>query len=300
MERPDGAFLRLSRWNPASPAPPPDAATLLILPGRAEYVEKYAELAGDFTRRGLHVVAMDWRGQGGASRLLPDQSMGHVESFDIFLDDMAAALPRLLDGTAGPALALGHSMGGHILLRFVAERTHPFHGIIASAPMLGINTAPLPEGAARQLARLAVRMGHGQRYALGQLPFAADPPPAFAGNRLTSDPDRFARNHRFCLEDPALALGGASWGWLDAALASIRHYFDQDRLEQVDLPILLLSGRADRIVRTDRHDLAARRLPRCTLASFPEGRHELLMEADPIRNRVLAAIDDFLARILPA
>ena len=68
---PDGTRLRLSRWQPPV-APPAAAPTMLVLPGRAAQVERYTELAMDLTARGLHVLSMDWRGQGGSSRLLPD------------------------------------------------------------------------------------------------------------------------------------------------------------------------------------------------------------------------------------
>ncbi|MFV3127930.1 alpha/beta fold hydrolase [Niveispirillum sp. KHB5.9] len=292
---PDGTRLRLSRWQPVGPAPlPDDAPTMLVLPGRAAQVERYTELASDLTERGLHVLSMDWRGQGGSSRLLPDAMVGHAVHFDAFLDDLAAALDHWRDGVKGPFLALGHSMGGHILLRFLAERPHPFAGAITCAPMLGINTAPLPEWLARGLARLAVRLGHANDYALLQGPRWARHPPPFKGNRLTSDPGRFAECYAVMTRDPGVALGGASWGWLDGAFTSIRHFFEQDRLEDVDVPVLLISARADSIVRADRHDEAARRLADCTLVPFAEGRHELLIETDAIRDKVLAAIDSFL------
>lgn len=294
LDRPDGAFLRLSRWHRAGAAPPPTAPTILVLPGRAEYVEKYGEVAADLAARGMHVLSLDWRGQGGSSRPLPDPMVGHVGSFDEFLDDLAAAIKVFVPEVAGPFLALGHSMGGHILLRFVAERPHPFRAVIASAPMLGIRSFPLSEPQARQVARLAVRLGRAHLYALGQKPWTPVPAPTFAGNPLTADPVRFARGHALLVRNPHLAIGGASWGWLDAAFTSMQHFFMADRLEDVRLPILLLSGRADSIVRPERHDLAARRLADCTLVPLPQGRHELLMEADIIRDKVLVAIDTFL------
>lgn len=299
LDRTDGAFLRLSRWVPAGNAAPPDhAPTILVLPGRAAQVERYTELAGDLTARGLHVLSLDWRGQGGSSRPLPDPMIGHVGDFAEYLDDLAAALAHWRAEVTGPLLGLGHSMGGHVLLRYVAERAHPFTAIIACAPMLGIRTTPLPEWLAHGLARMAVRLGCATGYALLQGPRWSKQPPPFADNRLTSDPRRFAECNAVMARDPAVALGGASWGWLDAALTSIRHYFDRDRLEDVDLPVLLLSARADRIVRPDRHDLAARRLPRCTLVPFPAGEHELLIETDTVRDAVLSAIDAFLSQVL--
>lgn len=292
---PDGTRLRLSRWQPPV-APAVDAPTMLVLPGRAAQVERYTELAMDLTARGLHVLSMDWRGQGGSSRLLPDPMIGHAVDFDAFLDDLDAALGHWRDQVSGPFLALGHSMGGHILLRHVAERPHPFAGIIACAPMLAVNTAPLPEWLAVRLARMAVKGGRAALYAPLQGPRWARNPLPFAGNRLTSDSRRFTLMQQVMEQDPSVALGGASWGWLDGAFTSMRRFFEQDRLEDVRVPVLILSARADRIVRADSHDLAARRLPDCTLVPFATGEHELLIETDAVREKVLAAIDKFMIR----
>ena len=43
--------------------------TVCIFPGRAEFIEKYFEVVGELRRRGFAVAVLDWRGQGGSSRL---------------------------------------------------------------------------------------------------------------------------------------------------------------------------------------------------------------------------------------
>ncbi|WP_173012587.1 alpha/beta hydrolase [Niveispirillum sp. SYP-B3756] len=287
---PDGAFLRLSRWR----APGTETGVpLLLLTGRSECVEKYAEVAGDLAAQGFRVVAMDWRGQGGSARPLANPLKGHIDRFDTYLDDLEASLPHLLGDTgAGPVLALAHSMGGHLLLRYVAERAHPFTAVMVSAPMLGIRTSPLPAPLARLLAATMVAIGRGGDYAPGQRDwYAADP--AFDGNPLTSDPVRFLVGHRCYVAQPDLALGGATWGWLDAAFRSMAHLRRPDILGQVRIPVLLLSGLADRIVRPNSHVQAARFLPNCRLRQYPTARHELLMESEAIRAEVMAEISDF-------
>lgn len=291
----DGGRLRLGFW----PAPAAPRGSVLLLPGRCETLEKYAEQAADWTRRGFAAVGLDWRGQGGSSRFLANAHKGHVTDFDLYLDDLAAALPVLLPADApGPAVAFGHSMGGHILLRFLAERQHPFAAAVACAPMLGIRTAPLPEPLARMVAAAMVRRGLGEHYALGQTDWLpADPP--FAGNPLTSDPARFLVGHVAYRDDPELALGGVTWGWLDAAFRSMRRLWRDARVVALTVPVLVLSAGGDRIVLSARQQAFATRLPQGRVRVYPRAQHELMMEVDSIRDRVWADIDAFLVEALP-
>ena len=61
----DGVRLRMAHW-------PADAArgSVLLFPGRTEYVEKYAPVAAWLNAAGLSVLSLDWRGQGASARLL--------------------------------------------------------------------------------------------------------------------------------------------------------------------------------------------------------------------------------------
>ncbi len=56
----DGAPLRAARWVP----PTARRGTVTILPGRAEFIEKYFEVVGELLARGFAVATIDWRGQG--------------------------------------------------------------------------------------------------------------------------------------------------------------------------------------------------------------------------------------------
>ena len=49
--------------------------------GRGEFIEKYFEVIADLRRRGFAVATMDWRGQGGSQRMLPNPRKGHVRYF---------------------------------------------------------------------------------------------------------------------------------------------------------------------------------------------------------------------------
>jgi len=69
-------------------------------------------------------------------------------------------------------------------------------------------------------------------------------------------------------------------------------------LEAVDLPVLVISAGRDALVSAPAIARAAARLPLGQHIEFgPEAYHEVLREADPVRDRALAAIDSFLERI---
>jgi lysophospholipase len=65
--------------------------------------------------------------------------------------------------------------------------------------------------------------------------------------------------------------------------------------------VFIAATSADKLVAPAAIARAARWLPHAELLLFgPESRHELLREVDPVRQRALAAIDEFLDRVAPA
>lgn len=274
--------------------------TLVVLPGRAEFIEKYAEAVDDFCGLGFAVAVIEWRGQGLSSRVAPHPERGFVTDYEDYLQDLAAALDHLRSVAAPrPWFLLGHSMGAHIGLRWLHRRPDGFAAAVMTAPMFGIPLAAVPEPAARLLGRAAVRFGAGWRYAPGQRDFLIDRC-RYDRNPLTSCPVRFQSYRDLLAGRPELALGGVTWGWLDATLRSMALTRAPGYLERIATPLLLCMAGADRVVSNPSIELFARRLPRATLCRFGEARHELLIERDEIRNRVLAAIDAFLAGAAPA
>ena len=96
----DGLRLRLGLWQPEGEA----TGTVLLFPGRTEYLKKYAPVAARLAAEGLAVLAIDWRGQGMSDRLLPDPRAGHIRDFADYQTDVveivlaadALAIPMLV------------------------------------------------------------------------------------------------------------------------------------------------------------------------------------------------------------
>ncbi|HYE01004.1 MAG TPA: alpha/beta hydrolase [Alphaproteobacteria bacterium] len=286
----DGTRLRVACWRPAGPP----RGTCLVLPGRSEFLEKYEHTVADLLRRGLVVCSLDWRGQGLSDRVLPDRMKGHIDRYETWLDDADAVMAQWVAPRAvGPLLLLAHSMGGHIGLRWLAERRPAFDAAVFSAPMVDIHV-PLNRTLARGVVRLLTLAGRGRHYTLGHGP--RDPHRFnFETNPITTDQANWLRLQSLLNERPELAIGGVTNGWVDATFRSI------DRLWRVAgdiaLPSLVLSAPDDFFVRDDRHAELAALMGDARLKRYPGAKHEVLNERPDIRRAVWADIDAFLAEV---
>ena len=261
--------------------------SLLFAGGRGDFLEKYLEAYAHWHARGWNVTAFDWRGQGG--------SLGAgfgFESFDPLVDDLAALLADWRAGNPGPHVAIGHSMGGHLLLRTLIERRPALDAAVLVAPMIAVNSAPTPAWLAPSVAGAMCRLGLGPA-PMWKTPPAMRRPGAQRQRNLTGSRERYEDEAWWWEQEPGWNLGAPSWAWLRAAFRSAASFSPQG-LAGVDIPVLLLAAKRDRLVSTRAIARAARRLPHAELEIYPEAAHEILREADPVRLAAFARIDAFL------
>lgn len=272
--------------------------SLLFMAGRGDGYEKYLEALVHWHERGWRVTALDWRGQAGSGRLGADAVTGHIGDFAQWVADLAAFWRDWAGDAEGPCVLAGHSMGGHLALRAVEERAVSPDALVLTAPMLGIGR--LPPALLHTVARAMGRLGDPRRPAWKWSEKPGEPP-ASRAHLLTHDPERYEDELWWRRERPELVMGPGSWGWVERALASMRGLFARGVLESVTTPTLIVAARFDRLVSYDAIAAAAGRMPTAELLTFgEESHHEILREADPVRLRALAAIDDFLDRTVPA
>lgn len=296
----DGQLLRRIDWSGAREDDPAAIArgSILFLPGRGDFYEKYLESLNYWHDEGWRVTALDWRGQAGSGRMTSHPSTGHIADFSVWLDDLSAFWGEWVEQTPAPHVIIGHSMGGHLVLRSVAEKKINPVAVVLSAPMLGFLT-PGPNRVLHRVAEMICRFGDPERVAWKQ----SEKPGATIAARsrlLTHDEARYGDEAHWKAARPYLAMGPGSWRWVERAYASMLVLDRPGLLEAVDVPVLLLAARHDGLVSWQAIEKAARRLPRAQLISWGrEARHELLREADPVRDKAMHAIDDFLDRMAP-
>lgn len=287
---PDGWQLRRFDW-PSTAAKP--RGSILFQGGRGDIFEKYLETFHHWHDQGWTITSFDWRGQGGSGRLTDDPHVGDIDRFGTYLADYGAFWQEWVAATPGPHVAMGHSMGGHLVCRALAKVIAEPDAAVLIAPMMGFH-APISAGFGERVAEIAMRLGNPQRRAWksNEKPGTTDSRPSL----LTHDADRYSDEPWWWEQKPEIKLGPPSWRWVVRAFESTRRLRASRRVKLVKVPILMLVAEADKLVRAADAIKVAGLLPDVRLVRFgSESAHEILREVDPVRNRALGEIDIFLS-----
>lgn len=285
---PDGLRLRWAGFDAARPR-----ATVILLQGRAEFIECYYETIRDLQARGLSVLTFDWRGQGGSERLLSHPRKGHVATMAAYDFDLDAVLRLVAPSFPKPWYVLAHSTGGLVAIANGARLARDVRRLVLTAPFLGLGAIGGNETVARRLARGLRMVGLGRDWVPGggETPIHTTP---FAANLLTSDPERHARGAELSWRHKELAIGSATIGWLAAAFDAMDRIFTPEALAAWRLPTLIFACGDDRVVSNAAIERFATRTTATDLLVIPGARHELLKERDRCREQFWAGFDAFV------
>ncbi|MGH6804377.1 MAG: alpha/beta fold hydrolase [Methyloceanibacter sp.] len=286
-----GLRLRFASWQPVLRE---RRGTVCIFPGRAEFIEKYFEVVGELRRRGFAVAVLDWRGQGGSSRLARNPLKGHINDFAEYEEDLSHFMKAVvLPDCPAPYFALGHSMASMVLFRAATKRGCWFTRMVLTAPMVRIVGLPMSHRLCGQLADGLTMFGFGKRPVPGdKTKYRQDQ--AFEDNPLTSDRERFMRNLSVLQAAPELAIEAPTIGWLKAALDAIQRVGSEQFAPRIRVPVLMLAASDDQIVSSKAVEELAIRLRAGSQIVLRGARHEILQERDTIREQFWAAFDAFV------
>ncbi len=261
--------------------------TVIIVPGRTEFIEKYFETAEDFRTRGFTVMCIDHRGQGLSDRLTPDPLKSWVRDFDDYIDDLQFVIDTLGPQLPRPHVMVGHSMGGCLGLEGLIKGKLDADIAVFNAPMLqvfGLETPPMPE----VISALSV-LGLSRRRLPWQVQKEGVPIP-FKGNKLTSDKARYMRWRAYFDNAPRLRVAGPTYGWIRAAVKSMK--FVNRNAAKLKTPTMIVATSMDPIVVPSVvRDFAVK--AQCDFLMINGALHETFLEVDGYRAEFYAAFDVF-------
>jgi len=120
----------------AWPQPPQNPhAAVLLLHGLGEHMGRYGHVASALQAAGYVVFGYDHHGHGLSSGL-----RGNLLSPSQLVDDVHFVIGHVRTLTPAPLVVLGHSMGGLIAARAVAQSLPNIDALVMSSPALGAQT----------------------------------------------------------------------------------------------------------------------------------------------------------------
>lgn len=274
----------------------PDNDKLILLsPGRCETYLKYQELIYDLAHAGYNVLAVDHRGQGQSSRELADNEKGYIGDFSFYADDLHQVVQQTqVLNTYQDVYLLAHSMGSTVALDYLYRYQPNIKAAILNAPLLGINTAPIPAYIAPSLISFIYQLQsikNKEAYFFGQKPYQATP---FSDNELCHSQVRYQHTQAIFGQDN-IRLGGVTTAWLNAALTKFN--FLHQHSDKLNCPVLLLQAEHESIVNNQAQNSWQQKAKAnnkdVELVIIEDAKHEILQESENIREQALDNILSF-------
>ena len=281
-----GRELRACAAPALSPTKP--RGTVIVCPGRTEFIEKYFEVGRELQKMGFAVLILDWPGQGLSERLLEDGKKGHIDRFETFMGALARGLEELSDRLPKPHVCLAHSMGGAIALAAIAQDLVRVEAAAFSAPMWGLKSKFFGMSYLVWAMRATGRSGD---YAI-----QPGPPERFENNIVTHDKRRWELQRDLVDAAPDLEVGPVTWGWLGASLDILATFTRPRALSKVNIPVFVASAAEEKLVDNASHVEICRRLKDCEQITVEGAMHEILMETDDRRQEFWNGFQRLLKR----
>jgi lysophospholipase len=283
----DGKMLRGAVFPPEGEV----RGTLVLMTGYSEFIEKYFETIGDFTRRGFVVVMPEWRGHGLSDGDGAEPTRLHLKNFDTNLRDLEDRWEKLVAPLPKPHVGLAHSMGGQISLRAVQAHPEWLSGLAQCAPMHGLSI-PKPLMAIAKTVTLIYRL-LGKADSWNPLQGQAARPGDAETNDVTNDFDRFRRTGTLYVSEPQLQVNGASLGWFAAAGKAMADTSCPAFLKSVTTPLFIASAEDELLVDNKAHAHVIAHVQNGSGKFYAAAKHELMMEKDAVREAFIADVAAF-------
>ena len=230
---------------------------MIILPGKTCNDAWKKFIALKFVSHGFDVFVLDFRGQGRSQRLVPNPQMIHVDNFNDYLLDLEALVSsKPIKGM--PIYLYGHSMGGLVALLALKKSKINCTAAILEAPMIGINTSPVPSFLAHPLAWFTVKvLKKAKDYCITQSDYNAKKN-VFSDNKCSHSEELYNQFIHLQERDKTMVPRGPSWGWIFASFRAIREFL-KDLKPQYTLKTKIFIGTAgdDRVVDTAHNEKVA-------------------------------------------
>lgn len=275
-------------WVNANPNNKKD--TIIVIQGRNESTWKYQEIIEELAHH-FNVFSYDHRGQGESGRTTTRHELGHVDSFQHYVDDLANFMDQVVHPQVqGYCFVLAHSMGATVATQYLHQYVHRVDACVLTSPMFGIKLPKVVGGIQKKTIKVVSLLQKKPNFAPTQRAFTTK---QFEGNDHTSSRVRFKHYSQMLEKLPHLRLGGASPKWISESITAGAKCVSS--AFEITCPMLIIQAGADSVVSNEAQDSFNEKCTASKILTIANAKHDILIEADRYRDRTLKnALNFFL------
>lgn len=263
-----------------------------ILQGQREFIEGWYEFISDLYKRGLSVYICERDGEGGSSKnpLNPQfpPSLPHTEhlkDMDLFFRKICPRPKHM------PAVLLGNSLGGLYGLHYLKQNPHAFDQAVFCAPPFGKKVKCKRDLIIAFAAVCTSKFLKKDKYTPGAGDWSLEKKSG-RPSQSTHDQERAGNLFEWQRHNPDLRMGGPTYGNLLAISQAMKTAKSKGFAEDITTPCTILSAAGDFMVSDTSHHVMAARLPDCKVITLQGAKHNMIMETDEWRNKVLDTVSE--------
>ena len=301
---------------------------LVISHGTGESSIRYAEVVYDLLNNKVpySIFVINHRGHGFSQRMIgknkewnpswnvyeidkeeiQDYRKIYVRDFEDYVKDFGTLINIIKDKyKIEKVSALGHSLGGAVIARYAEQNINGLDKMILSAPMFSligllgadnydfVSKAIISSGDTFSSKGYAIA-GGGASFSHFSTKYDTEDNSL---NYYTTSYNRFFMKKYLLQENPETSLGGLTWGFVDAIYEIVKDI--RSDAQKIKTPTLIFQAEFDDYVHPSGQDTVCKKINLntpglCKIIKVENAKHELFLERDYIRNRVMSQILDSL------
>lgn len=262
--------------------------SVVFINGRGDSFQKYPELIYNFNSQNYSFYTYDHRGQGFSDRLIQKNPMpGYIDSFENYIKDLNTFIKTVVVADRPQKIYLiGHSMGGLIATIYLQKSNEPIipDALILVSPLFNF------EKNRHNFIKIPACANDPFEYVHGKGPY--NPSLKFENNHFTSSPSRFKYMRSQMESVPNITVGDATNRWVCETIQAQEKLRNTLALPE-NLKVLVITSNNDLTSKIEEQTDFCTKTQNCHQSSY-DGKHELLMETDLVRSKVLHEIFQFI------
>ena len=294
---------------------------ILMLPGAGDFIEKIEFFSIKLSYENIRVIVIDLPGQGFSSRFAKNNTIRHLDTYNIYYDVIEKISLHEELGFKRPLIFIGHSLGGFLCLSYLfkkellnSKKTFLYPDkIITIAPMITLNLLNFDKV-------LIIFISYFLKFfKISYLSF----PKIFiylliklklthpnTVNNISLSSERWKTNEnikyfgekevnrvlQIYKDYPDLDMAGPSWRWTSITIKICEKFLKLELLKKIKIPVLIINAANEKVVNPKGIETIKKHIKINDYVNLKESSHFVFHETNKIQDFMFESILQFIRK----